>query len=125
MNFNVSRRTTVWLAAIIVMVNGFFPAVWILLTSLKSETELIRSPVTYLPEAATLEIGAAGDGVRTSHPVVAGIAIADARAIRPAPRHCDWVGPPPGGWGEGPGAGGSKGGSPGPIDGRDEGSQDC
>ncbi|MBK6336112.1 MAG: carbohydrate ABC transporter permease [Betaproteobacteria bacterium] len=55
MNFNFSRRTTVWLAAIIVMVNGFFPAVWILLTSLKTETELIRSPITYLPEAATLE----------------------------------------------------------------------
>ncbi|MBK7793860.1 MAG: carbohydrate ABC transporter permease, partial [Betaproteobacteria bacterium] len=46
MNFNFSRRTTVWLAAIIVMVNGFFPAVWILLTSLKTETELIRSPIT-------------------------------------------------------------------------------
>ena len=45
----------VWLAAIIVAVNGFFPAVWILLTSLKTETELIRSPITYLPEAPTLD----------------------------------------------------------------------
>ena len=50
-----SRRAMVWLAAIIVVVNGFFPAVWILLTSLKTETELIRCPITYLPEAATLE----------------------------------------------------------------------
>ena len=52
---NFSRRTVVWFAAIIVIVNGFFPAVWILLTSLKTETELIRFPITYLPEAATLE----------------------------------------------------------------------
>ena len=44
-----------WLAAAIVVVNGFFPAVWILLTSLKTETELIRSPITWLPEAATLD----------------------------------------------------------------------
>ena len=44
----------VWLAAIIVAVNGFFPAVWILLTSLKTATELIRSPITYLPDAPTL-----------------------------------------------------------------------
>jgi len=49
-----NRRTMVWFAAIVVMVNGFFPAVWILLTSLKTETELIRSPITYLPEAPTL-----------------------------------------------------------------------
>ena len=34
----------VWFAAIVVVVNGFFPAVWILLTSLKTETELISSP---------------------------------------------------------------------------------
>jgi multiple sugar transport system permease protein len=52
---NFSRRAVVWFAAIIVIVNGFFPAVWILLTSLKTETELIRFPITYLPEAATLE----------------------------------------------------------------------
>src|SRR6266545_2879810 len=48
------RRALVWLAAVIVAVNGFFPAVWILLTSLKTETELITVPITYLPEAATL-----------------------------------------------------------------------
>ncbi len=50
----LKRRASVWLAGIIVAVNGFFPAVWILLTSLKTETELIRSPITYLPESATL-----------------------------------------------------------------------
>src|SRR4029453_4877935 len=50
----LNRRSVVWLSAIIVAVNGFFPAVWILLTSFKTETELIRSPITYLPEAPTL-----------------------------------------------------------------------
>ena len=48
------RRTVVWLAGLIVALNGFFPAVWILLTSLKTETELIRAPITYLPDAPTL-----------------------------------------------------------------------
>ena len=53
MNFN--RRIVVWFAALIVVVNGFFPAVWILLTSLKTETELLQVPITYLPQAATLD----------------------------------------------------------------------
>jgi multiple sugar transport system permease protein len=48
------RRTVVWLAGIIVAVNGFFPAVWILFTSLKTETELMGYPITYLPQAPTL-----------------------------------------------------------------------
>jgi multiple sugar transport system permease protein len=48
------RRTLVWLAGIIVAMNGFFPAVWILFTSLKTETELMGYPITYLPQAPTL-----------------------------------------------------------------------
>jgi len=48
------RRTVVWLAGIVVAVNGFFPAVWILFTSLKTETELMGYPITYLPQAPTL-----------------------------------------------------------------------
>ncbi|HTQ01448.1 MAG TPA: carbohydrate ABC transporter permease [Casimicrobiaceae bacterium] len=51
---NLNRRAVVWLSAVIVAVNGFFPAVWMLLTSFKTETELIRSPITYLPIAPTL-----------------------------------------------------------------------
>jgi multiple sugar transport system permease protein len=42
------------IAAMIVVVNGFFPAVWILLTSLKSEAELVSKPITYWPENAVL-----------------------------------------------------------------------
>ncbi len=42
-------------AAAIVVINGFFPAIWILLTSFKSSTELYRKPITYLPEHPTLQ----------------------------------------------------------------------
>ena len=42
------------LAAGIVVVNGFFPAVWILFTSLKTETELVSKPITWWPHAPTL-----------------------------------------------------------------------
>jgi multiple sugar transport system permease protein len=42
-----------WMAAAIVVVNGFFPAVWILLTSLKTEAELVSKPITYWPHLPT------------------------------------------------------------------------
>jgi multiple sugar transport system permease protein len=42
-------------AAAIVVINGFFPAIWILFTSLKSETELFRKPITYFPHEPTLK----------------------------------------------------------------------
>ncbi len=42
------------LAAAIVVLNGFFPAVWILFTSLKLEVELVHKPITYWPHAPTL-----------------------------------------------------------------------
>ncbi len=42
------------LAAALVVFNGFFPALWILLTSLKSDTELVQKPITYWPANATL-----------------------------------------------------------------------
>jgi len=53
MTFN--RRAVVWFAAIVVVVNGFFPAVWILPTSFKTETELLRVPITFLPDAPTVD----------------------------------------------------------------------
>jgi multiple sugar transport system permease protein len=43
------------IAAAIVVLNGFFPAVWILLTSFKPELELVRKPITYLPHQFTLQ----------------------------------------------------------------------
>ena len=42
-------------AAAIVVVNGFFPAVWILFTSLKREIELVQKPITWWPHAPTLQ----------------------------------------------------------------------
>lgn len=42
------------IAAAIVVVNGFFPAVWILLTSLKTEAELASKPITWWPRNPTL-----------------------------------------------------------------------
>ena len=50
-----TRKTVVWFSALVVVVNGFFPAGWILLTSFKTETELLQVPITYLPQAPTLD----------------------------------------------------------------------
>ena len=41
-------------AAGIIVVNGFFPALWILFTSLKSDVELVRKPITWWPHAPTI-----------------------------------------------------------------------
>ena len=41
-------------AAALVVINGFFPAVWILFTSLKREVELVQKPITWWPHAPTL-----------------------------------------------------------------------
>lgn len=51
---NLGKRKTVILAGAIVALNGFFPALWILFTSLKTETELLRYPITIFPEAPTM-----------------------------------------------------------------------
>ena len=44
-----------FVAAAVIIFNGFFPALWILLTSLKSESELVHKPITYWPHKATLQ----------------------------------------------------------------------
>ena len=51
----MSPRTLRLLAAGIVVVNGFFPALWILLTSLKTEAELVSKPITWWPHNPTLQ----------------------------------------------------------------------
>ena len=43
-----------FIAAAMVVFNGFFPALWILLTSLKGEAELVSKPITWWPANATL-----------------------------------------------------------------------
>jgi multiple sugar transport system permease protein len=47
-------RTLRLVAAALVVFNGFFPALWILLTSLKTEAELVSKPITYWPHNLTL-----------------------------------------------------------------------
>ncbi len=54
MNKLFEGRSLRLIAAALVVINGFFPAVWILLTSLKSEAELVRKPITYLPHELVL-----------------------------------------------------------------------
>jgi multiple sugar transport system permease protein len=54
LNLFSNRRKTVWWAALIVAANGFFPAIWVLLTSFKTETELMRVPISIWPSAPTL-----------------------------------------------------------------------
>ena len=51
----LSSRVLIWVAAAVVVLNGFFPALWILLTSLKSETELVNKPITYWPRNPVLD----------------------------------------------------------------------
>ena len=54
MNKLFEGRSLRFLAATLVVLNGFFPAVWILLTSLKTEGELVKKPITYLPHELVL-----------------------------------------------------------------------
>ena len=51
----LNPRTLRLLAAGIVVINGFFPALWILLTSLKTEAELVSKPITWWPHNPTLQ----------------------------------------------------------------------
>jgi multiple sugar transport system permease protein len=55
MNTAFSSRSLRFLAAAIVVMNGFFPALWLLLTSLKTEAELVSKPISYWPHAASLD----------------------------------------------------------------------
>jgi multiple sugar transport system permease protein len=41
-------------AVAVVLVNGFFPVAWIVATSLKTDAELVRRPITWWPAAPTL-----------------------------------------------------------------------
>jgi multiple sugar transport system permease protein len=50
----MKTKSMVMLAGLIVVVNGFFPAIWILFTSLKTESELLQFPITYIPRDPTL-----------------------------------------------------------------------
>jgi multiple sugar transport system permease protein len=53
MKFPSPKKMTL-IAGAVVAINGFFPALWILFTSLKTESELMRLPITIWPHAPTL-----------------------------------------------------------------------
>ena len=55
MNTLFEGRSLRFVAACMVVFNGFFPAVWILLTSLKTETELVSKPITWWPHQITFD----------------------------------------------------------------------
>lgn len=48
-------RPLQYLGITVLIINGTFPLVWMMLTSLKREAELIRTPITYLPQEPTLQ----------------------------------------------------------------------
>lgn len=48
-------RLFIGLGLALVVINGFFPAVWLLLTSFKPNGELTHLPITYLPQHFTWE----------------------------------------------------------------------
>jgi len=48
------QRFLLWVAGGAVVVYGLLPMVWILFTSLKTESELTRLPITYWPQEPTL-----------------------------------------------------------------------
>lgn len=50
----MGHRAWLVVAALLVLTNGTFPAIWILFTSLKTEAELTRTPITYWPADPTL-----------------------------------------------------------------------
>jgi multiple sugar transport system permease protein len=50
-----ATRLLVVAGTVLLIVNGTFPLVWMVLTSLKRERELIRVPITYLPQEPTLQ----------------------------------------------------------------------
>ena len=54
MNSLLSGARLRWAAALIVLLNGFFPAIWILFTSFKTEAELTAKPITWIPQQPTL-----------------------------------------------------------------------
>ena len=50
----LSGRPLRLIAGAVLIVNGMFPALWILFTSLKTEAELTAKPITWIPHAPTL-----------------------------------------------------------------------
>lgn len=50
----LSGRSLRFIAGGVLIINGMFPALWILFTSLKTEAELTAKPITWVPHVPTL-----------------------------------------------------------------------
>ncbi|CAN5768327.1 carbohydrate ABC transporter permease [soil metagenome] len=50
----IGTRALVLVGTTLLVVNGTFPLVWMMLTSFKRERELIRVPITYVPQDPTI-----------------------------------------------------------------------
>lgn len=50
-----TARLFLLLALVLVVINGMFPSVWLVLTSLKQDGELTQLPITYWPQDPTLK----------------------------------------------------------------------
>ena len=51
----LGSRVVIVIGTVLLIVNGTFPLIWMILTSLKRERELIRVPITYWPQDPTLQ----------------------------------------------------------------------
>jgi multiple sugar transport system permease protein len=51
----IGTRLLIVVGTVLLIANGTFPLIWMILTSLKRERELIRIPITYLPQDPTLQ----------------------------------------------------------------------
>jgi ABC-type glycerol-3-phosphate transport system permease component len=47
------QRVLVVFALLVLVINGFYPIIWIFLTSIKNELELSTKPITYWPNDAS------------------------------------------------------------------------
>jgi multiple sugar transport system permease protein len=51
----ITTRIAITIGTLLLILNGTFPLAWMFLTSLKDENELIRTPITYLPEVVVFK----------------------------------------------------------------------
>jgi multiple sugar transport system permease protein len=52
---HLATRIAITIGTLLLILNGTFPLLWMFLTSLKDENELIRTPITYLPEVVVVK----------------------------------------------------------------------
>ncbi|HEV2125855.1 MAG TPA: carbohydrate ABC transporter permease, partial [Chloroflexota bacterium] len=51
---SLSSKIVLNVLLVVMILGGIFPVLWLFLTSLKLDGELVRLPITYLPQSPTL-----------------------------------------------------------------------